>query len=266
MRIARPIAHTVVRPLTDPLVGSASFTPGQLFKSGEQGAWYDPSDLSTLFQDSAGTTPVTAVGQSVGRILDKSGRGNHASQATSSKRPVLRQDAGSRYYLEFDGVDDSLETAAINFTATDKMTVVAGARKLSDAAEANVASFGISGGFDGTFSLKAPSTAAANYGFSARGTSGITQLATTFSAPHTAVLTGACDFAASTILIRVSGAQTSSSFSFGSVNFSTQILYVGSRGSSAYLNGRIYGLIVRGAVTADPSAAEAWMNGKTGAY
>lgn len=43
-----------------------------LFAAGEQGAWYDPSDFSTLFQDSAGTTPVTAVGQPAGLILDKS--------------------------------------------------------------------------------------------------------------------------------------------------------------------------------------------------
>lgn len=43
-----------------------------LFASGEQGAWYDPSDLTTMFQDSAGTTPVTADGQPVGLILDKS--------------------------------------------------------------------------------------------------------------------------------------------------------------------------------------------------
>ena len=43
-----------------------------LFANGEQGVWYDPSDLSTLFQDSAGTTPVTAVGQPVGLMLDKS--------------------------------------------------------------------------------------------------------------------------------------------------------------------------------------------------
>ena len=60
-----------------------------LFSASEPGAWYDPSDMSTLFQDSAGTTPVTAVEQPVGRILDKSGRGNHATQATTTKRPVL---------------------------------------------------------------------------------------------------------------------------------------------------------------------------------
>jgi len=50
------------------------FTPSSLFAAGEQGAWYDPSDLTTLFQDSAGTTPVTLspMEQPVGLMLDKS--------------------------------------------------------------------------------------------------------------------------------------------------------------------------------------------------
>jgi hypothetical protein len=43
-----------------------------LFGVNEVGAWYDPSDLTTMFQDRAGTTPVTAAGQSVGLRLDKS--------------------------------------------------------------------------------------------------------------------------------------------------------------------------------------------------
>jgi hypothetical protein len=49
----------------------ATFSPASLFATGEQGAWYDPSDLSTLFQDSAGTTPVTAPDQTVALLLDK---------------------------------------------------------------------------------------------------------------------------------------------------------------------------------------------------
>lgn len=65
------------------------WSPAFLFLAGEQGAWYDPSDMTTLFQDAAGTTPVTAVEQPVGLMLDKSGRGNHAMQSTSTKRPVL---------------------------------------------------------------------------------------------------------------------------------------------------------------------------------
>ena len=43
-----------------------------LFANSEQGAVYDRSDLTTMFQNSAGTTPVTADGQTVGLILDKS--------------------------------------------------------------------------------------------------------------------------------------------------------------------------------------------------
>ena len=54
---------------------AALFSPAQLFTGSTNGAWYDPSDFSTLFQDAAGTTPVTAVEQPVGLMLDKSKNG-----------------------------------------------------------------------------------------------------------------------------------------------------------------------------------------------
>ena len=44
----------------------------KLFANGEQGFFYDPNDLSTMFQNSAGTVPVTGAGQPVGLMLDKS--------------------------------------------------------------------------------------------------------------------------------------------------------------------------------------------------
>lgn len=44
----------------------------KLFSNGEQGFFYDPNDLSTMYQDAAGTIPVTGAGQPVGLILDKS--------------------------------------------------------------------------------------------------------------------------------------------------------------------------------------------------
>ena len=47
------------------------FDVSRFFANGEKGAWYDPSDWSTLFQDSAGTTPVTAVNDPVGLMLDR---------------------------------------------------------------------------------------------------------------------------------------------------------------------------------------------------
>ena len=63
----------------------------KLFANGEQGFFYDPSDLSTMFQDAAGTIPVTGAGQPIGLIRDKSGRNNHASPTTSSRRPIFEQ-------------------------------------------------------------------------------------------------------------------------------------------------------------------------------
>ena len=53
-------------------LGGRSNSPSRLFNAGEQGVWYDPSDRATLFQDASGTTPVTAVEQPVGLVLDKS--------------------------------------------------------------------------------------------------------------------------------------------------------------------------------------------------
>jgi hypothetical protein len=63
--------------------------PATLFAENEQGVWYDPSDLSTLFQDELGSVPVTGVEQPVRRILDKSGNGNHAIAIADARRPVL---------------------------------------------------------------------------------------------------------------------------------------------------------------------------------
>lgn len=70
------------------LSGTRTFSPASLFAASEPGVWYDPSDLTTMFQDTAGTTPVTTPGQTVARINDKSGRGNNATQATTASRPT----------------------------------------------------------------------------------------------------------------------------------------------------------------------------------
>lgn len=90
--ITRSIRRSITRAINNPYGAvTDSWTPLELFKSGEKGIWYDPSDLSTLYQDAAGTIPVTADGDPVGLMLDKSGNGNHATQSTSSYRPVYRR-------------------------------------------------------------------------------------------------------------------------------------------------------------------------------
>jgi hypothetical protein len=47
------------------------FSPQTLFALSEPGFWYDPSDLTTLFKDTAGTQPVTTPGDTVALMLDK---------------------------------------------------------------------------------------------------------------------------------------------------------------------------------------------------
>lgn len=84
MGIMKPVFSSVF----GPTIPNVNWIPNSLFALAEPGVWYDPSDLTTLFQDNLGVTPVTAPGQTVGRILDKSGRGNHATQATLAQRPT----------------------------------------------------------------------------------------------------------------------------------------------------------------------------------
>lgn len=57
--------------------------------------WFDPSDISTLFQDRAGTVPVTEAGQDVAYIRDKSGLGMNAIlRAEAPATPTYETDGG----------------------------------------------------------------------------------------------------------------------------------------------------------------------------
>jgi hypothetical protein len=100
----------IQKPTGAKLVMANTFSLRSALFAGTQGVWYDPSDLSTVFQDAAGTI-AGAVDQPVGRILDISGNDNHASQAVSGDRPTLRS-SGGLYWLEFvAGVNDELRTS-----------------------------------------------------------------------------------------------------------------------------------------------------------
>jgi hypothetical protein len=102
--------------------GGAAFSPASLFASGEEGAWFEPSP-TTCFTDTARTTPAS-VGQAVAGMTDLSGRGNHATQAITSARPILRQAGTGEFYLEFDGIDDFLVTTNL-ITKTDMDLLIA---------------------------------------------------------------------------------------------------------------------------------------------
>lgn len=71
--------------------------------------WIDLADPSTLFQDSALTTPATADTNPLGGIKDKSGFDRNVLQATAANRPLLRTGIQNGYPIaRFDGVNDSL--------------------------------------------------------------------------------------------------------------------------------------------------------------
>lgn len=185
-------------------------------------------------------------------------------------------------HLRFDGVDDSLVTNSIDFTATDKMGVFAGVRKLSDSVMGILAELSPTPGNDGTFSVLAPpNSGLARYGVSTRGTASTTFQATspyTLAAPITSVLSAALDnaqgaVAANAIKVRHNaGAMVCTSDGLASTtpaNYGNYPLYIGSRaGSSLRFNGHIYSLIVRGAASTDSqiAATEKWTNHKTKAY
>lgn len=68
--------------------------------------------FNTLFQDVAGTVPLTAVGQNI--ACWKSSVGSfQMTQSTSTKQPTLQQRGDGKYVVRFDGVDDELTGSLI---------------------------------------------------------------------------------------------------------------------------------------------------------
>jgi hypothetical protein len=245
-------------------VRRGGFSPAVLFAASEPGVWYDPSDTSTLFSDTAGTTPAT-IGGTVALMLDKSGNDLHATQPTAASRPTLRQAGTGEYYLEFDGADDGMVTPTIT-PGVDKVQVFAGARKLSDAAAGALMNFATAVE-NGSLEILAP-LSAGNYRFSSKGTIERTVSATGLAAPVTNVLTCLGDIGGDSVSIRVDGTQRAiSTNDQGTGNYLAYPLFVGRRlGASIPFNGHIYSLITRFGPNLDADVidqTEAYVAGKT---
>ena len=414
--ISRPISSALSQAFAMDTVGKldaygklGAWSTQSLFKASEQGVFFDPSDLSTMFQDATGTTPVTADGQPVGLILDKSkglvlgstlnsnssfdsgmsswsamangtvdtsvsgqvtvsqtstgattfsyqaitttvGKsykctfvakgvsgnvelfigvldgsskvdlpdvdtgqpqtvsliftasttnpelrfglsayntsgavvtlysatiqellGNHASQATAAARPLYKTD-GTYHWLQFDGVDDSLSTAAIDFTGTDKMSVFAGVYRNGNGV---IVETGVNRTGVGAFGVRAI-TSELDSGFNINGF-GYKESTNLPDAPQTEVVYAPFDgalFGYTGIgTIRVNGSNTTMTPGSGAGNssagyFGNHQLRVGSYSGGGYFNGNTYPLIVVGKQCApeEIDQTEAWVNGKTGAF
>lgn len=91
--------------------------------------WLDAADLSTLRQNSNGTTAVVASSDPIGYWADKSGNGRNVLQATSSYRPVFAAGVKGLFPgVTFDGVDDFLESTASGATSIVDSTLIMVAR------------------------------------------------------------------------------------------------------------------------------------------
>ena len=251
-------------------VGIASSNDGfvvtELFAAGEKGLWYDISDITTLFQDSAGTIPVTAFGQPVGKVLDKSGNNIHATQSTSANRPIYSVHSNGFPYLQFDGVNDSLVTSTLNLTTTDKVTWSAGLYVDSAAAGAVAMEFSANTNTNaGTFYISAPSSVL-DHGFGLRGNSASPVFAVVsnvyINEQNSDVATGILDIGKATKELEliprlnqttITNINWSGASNAGTGNFGSYPLYLGARGgTTAFFNGHIYQVIIRGVTsTAD---------------
>lgn len=238
---------------------SLNYIINKLFNNSEQGVVFDFNDLSTMFQDAAGTIPVTGVGQPVGKVLDKSGRGNHATQTTSAKRPILQKNATTgAYYLQFDGVDDFLVTNSIDLSVINKISMFSCIKKVTDVdalifeTSANFNSNGANG------AVSHSQTASKSIGFAARTNAYATVDCVDEPAPQQAVYSSVIDLALTSrqgIYFRKNGmSQTVTRYEQGDAtgNLGNYPLYIGMRGgASVPFSGQIYSMIIISRLTTD---------------
>lgn len=86
--------------------------------------WLDASDTATLFDATSGGSLVAADG-GVARWEDSSGLGNHAIQATSGSRPLLKlNNQNGLPGLLLDGTDDFLSATVAGFKSLTAATIV----------------------------------------------------------------------------------------------------------------------------------------------
>lgn len=86
--------------------------------------YYVKSDLSNVFQDSAGTVPCTAAGQLVKRITAAVGSGYFTQAGADSLAPTLVVLPTGQYGIQFDGVDDFLAKDNAFFTGADGVVAI----------------------------------------------------------------------------------------------------------------------------------------------
>lgn len=265
MSLIRPLTRGLVEPINRSLLGARlvgdALSPAvkALFASGEKGVMFDLTRSANLYTDSARTTLVTASGDGVGSCTDLSPNGKHAS-SIGSARPTWN----SAGYATFDAFDDYLQTAAIDFSGTDAVTIVASLRKLTNVGQIVAELSAAIATNAGSFYLVVHDSSR-EWASASRGSAAFAVAQTAYDAtiaPDTAVITATHNIAGDLSRLWRNGVQgTDGNADKGTGNFGNYPLYLGARGgSSVFFNGRIYRLLIIGRVltTTERAAAERW--------
>jgi hypothetical protein len=218
-----------------------------------QGMYYTV-DAAHAFTDSAGTVPVTAIGDQVYYLRDSSGNGIGVVQATSTARPTYQTTSGvfgtGFPYLQFDGSNDQLKSGTPS-TFTFAQPIFAGFSLHHDTTTTQQITDGLSS------SDRSALNTVSGTGWGMNAGSGANATFTLDTADHvlTALFSGASSY------IRQDGSQS------GALNPGTQagtgITIGAAYQNSTFWQGRLYGGI---RLYTNPSAAlrtriEAWLTG-----
>ena len=257
----------IFNPSTGAFVGNGSDPAPTSYTQNDLGGGIWEFSITTTF--TAGTGDVSlnlANGTTLSYAADASNSiellGASLVQANQASLPYQRVNAATDYdsdatkfpwYLKFNGTSSSLQTASINFTATDKMFVAAGVRKLSDAAAGLItelsSAIGSNAGSFYIFAGDAGGGGTPKYATGSRGTT-ISSTTTTgnYAAPITNVLSGKYSISEDMSILRVNSIQDINNTSDqGTGNYGNYPLYIGARaGTSLFFNGNLYQLVIAG--------------------
>ena len=240
--------------------------------------WIDFSDFATLYQDNAGTTPVTATGQQMGKAMDQSGNGNHIIQPTSAKRGLVS--AAYPGCVTLDGIDDNYYTAStLDLSTVSAVTVYLAFRQYNEIGSQCILEHSPDYSTNRAFNVFSPiPTSPPNrtaIGYKGGASNALVRYDSLADAPVKKVIVASVDLAQSLGMItacRMNGVVRTPAFAetiLGGGNFLNAVLYIGSRaGTSLYSAADLCQIaIATGIQSAGVMAQmEAFLNSKIGAY
>lgn len=148
------------------------------------------------------------------------------------------------YYLSGNGTNQRMASLnPVDFSTTDKVTVWAGLRKLSDVNRAMLVELGV--GNLNQFHVESPTLSSNGYTFDSRGSAIRNVTLAGFPAPNTASLIGEGNIGSDLCRLTVNGTTSTNANDQGTGNYSNLTLHLFSRGgSSLFFNGFCYGLVI----------------------